>query len=243
MSGVSERLMGAIRIGAAVLAAAGVAGAGAAQAETAPKAYSAVLVNNFMGNSWRALMERSAQLLIEQPPLKGRISNLRIINTDNTAAAQNAVLSNVILDKPDIILLEAASTTASNQVIQQACDAGIVVVTYDQLADAPCAWKVAPDFHEVGKIEATWVAKQIGGKGKVFLDQGLAGASPAIDAMKGAHEVFAKFPDIQLITYYSGFSPGDERAQVASLLTAHPDVKAIETLQAGSYALDAMQAA
>ena len=116
-----------------------------AQAEE-PKAYTAVLVNNFMGNSWRALMERSAQLLIDQPPLKGRISDLRIINTDNTAAAQNAVISNLILEKPDILLLEAASTTASNQVIQQACDAGIVVITYDQLAEAPCAWKLAPDF-------------------------------------------------------------------------------------------------
>jgi ribose transport system substrate-binding protein len=87
------------------------------------------------------------------------------------------------------------------------------------------------------------MAKQIGGKGKVFLDLGLAGASPAIDAMKGAHSVFDKFPSIQLIPYYSGFSPGDERAQVASLLTAHPDVSGIETLQAGAYALDAMQAA
>lgn len=61
------------------------------------KAYSAVLVNNFMGNSWRALMERSAQLLIDKPPLRGRIKDLRIINTDNTAAAQNAVISNLIL--------------------------------------------------------------------------------------------------------------------------------------------------
>jgi ribose transport system substrate-binding protein len=240
---IRDGLLGGLRtLSVVALAAAAPFGITAAHA-AAPKAYKAVLVNNFMGNSWRALMERSAQLLIDRPPLKGRISSLRIINTDNTAAAQNQVLSNVILDKPDIILLEAASTTASNQVIQQACDAGIVVVTYDQVADAPCAWKVAPDFTEVGKVEATWIVKQIGSKGKVFLDLGLAGASPAINAIKGARSVYDKYPDIQLITYYSGFSPGNERAQVASLLTAHPDVDAIETLQAGSYALEAMQAA
>lgn len=207
------------------------------------KAYSAVLVNNFMGNSWRALMERSAQLLIDKPPLQGRIKDLRIINTDNTAAAQNAVISNLILDKPDILLLEAASTTASNQVIQQACDAGIVVITYDQLADAPCAWRLAPDFTEVGAVEARWIVKQIGGKGTVFLDQGLAGASPALDAMKGAHSVFDKYPDIHLVTYYSNFSPGGEQSQVASLIPAHPDVSAILTLHSGAYALDALKAA
>ena len=213
-----------------------------AQAEE-PKAYTAVLVNNFMGNSWRALMERSAQLLIDQPPLKGRISDLRIINTDNTAAAQNSVISNLILEKPDILLLEAASTTASNQVIQQACDAGIVVITYDQLAEAPCAWKLAPDFTEVGEIEAKWLAEQMGGKGKVFLDLGLAGASPAIDAAKGAHSVFDKYPDIKLVTYYSNFTPGEEQAQVASLVPAHPDVTGILTLHAAAYALDALKAA
>ena len=194
-----------------------------------------------MGNSWRALMERSAQLLIDQPPLKGRISDLRIINTDNTAAAQNAVISNLILEKPDILLLEAASTTASNQVIQQACDAGIVVITYDQLAEAPCAWKLAPDFTEVGEIEAKWLVEQMGGKGKVFLDLGLAGASPAIDAAKGAHSVFDKYPDIKLVTYYSNFTPGEEQAQVASLVPAHPDVTGILTLHAAAYALDALQ--
>jgi ribose transport system substrate-binding protein len=207
------------------------------------KAYTAVIVNNFMGNSWRALMERSAQLLIDQPPLKGRIKDLRIINTDNTAAAQNAVISNLILDKPDILLLEAASTTASNQAIQQACDAGIVVITYDQLADAPCAWKLAPDFTEVGAVEAKWLVKQIDGKGTVFLDMGLAGASPAIDAMKGAHSVFDKYSDIKLVPYYSNFSPGEEQSQVASLIPAHPDVKGILTLHAGAYALDALKAA
>jgi ribose transport system substrate-binding protein len=208
-----------------------------------PKAYTPVLVNNFMGNSWRALMERSAQMLIDQPPLQGRISDLRIINTDNTAAAQNAVISNLILDKPDLLLLEAASTTASNQVIQQACDAGIVVITYDQLAGAPCAWKLAPDFTEVGAVEAKWIAKQIDNKGTVFLDLGLAGASPAIDAVKGAHSVFDKYPDIKLVTYYSGFSPGEEQSQVASIISAHPDVRAILTLHSGAYALDALKAA
>jgi len=213
-----------------------------AQAEE-PKAYTAVLVNNFMGNSWRALMERSAQLLIDQPPLKGRIKELRIINTDNTAAAQNSVISNIILEKPDILLLEAASTTASNQVIQQACDAGIVVITYDQLAEAPCAWKLAPDFTEVGEIEAKWLVEQIGGKGTVFLDLGLAGASPAIDAAKGAHSVFDKYPEIKLVTYYSGFAPGEEQAQVASLAPAQPEVSGILTLHAGAYALDALKAA
>ncbi len=238
----TRRWVASALVGLATATFLAVSGGAPAQADE-QKAYTAVLVNNFMGNSWRALMERSAQLLITQPPLKGRIKDLRIINTDNTAAAQNTVISNIILDKPDILLLEAASTTASNQVIQQACDAGIVVVTYDQLAEAPCAWKLAPDFHEVGQVEAKWLVKQMGGKGKVFLDLGLPGASPAIDAARGANEVFGQHPDIKVVTYYSKFTPGEEQAQVASLLPAHPDVTGILTLQAAAYALDALKAA
>lgn len=199
-----------------------------------------VLINNFMGNTWRPLMERSLQLAVGEAPLNERVNPVRFINTENDATAQNAAIQTVILDEPDIILLLSASPTALNQSLQEACDAGIVVVTFDTIAEAPCAWKLALDFAEQGDVSARWMADAIGEEGTVFMDLGLEGVAPAIAWADAAMAALEEYPDVEVITYFGGFSPGEEQAQVATLAAANPDVDGILGFAYGNYAADAL---
>jgi ribose transport system substrate-binding protein len=185
-------------------------------------------------------MERSAELLAQMPPLKGRIASLRIVNTENSASAENAALNSAILTKPDLILFDAASAAASNQAIQAACAAGITVVSFDVLVTAPCAWKIGVPFYDEGHGFAEWMAKTIGGKGTIFMDLGTAGAKSSGDWNNGANAVFAKYPGIKVYTFYGNFSPGGEQSAVATLLTAHPNVDGILTQDYGAYSLYAL---
>lgn len=202
--------------------------AGAATEGSAEKAR-VVLMNNFMGNSWRPVMMRSAELLAEVPPLDAHVEDLKLVVTDNSAAAQNAALNSALLDKPDLILIDAANATASNQTIEKVCKAGVVVVSFDVNVTAPCAWKIGIDFHDMGTVAGKWMAETIGGEGTVFLDLGQAGAQSAADWADGAKEALADYPDINIKTYYGEFSEGAEQAAVANLVATNPDVKGLLT--------------
>lgn len=96
------------------------------------KPYVIYLSNNFVGNDWRQQMQRVAQVSVDKGPLKGRVE-LHIEVAEGTVQAQINSLNNIIRQKPDAILVDAASDTALNPTIKKACDAGIVVISFDQV--------------------------------------------------------------------------------------------------------------
>jgi ribose transport system substrate-binding protein len=227
-------------IGLAALAMASVAaGVGATQA--ADKPYKIYLSNNFVGNDWRQQMLRIAAVAVTKPPLLGKV-DLTIENVDNTTQAQITSLNNMIRSKPAALLIDVGSPTALNPLIQKACDAGIVVVTFDQVATADCAYKLESNWDVQPAVQAEWIAEMIHGKGKVFLDRGLAGAPISTQLETGFENVLKKYPGIEIEGYFNGnYALGPEQQGVAALLAAHPQVDAILTQGYGSGAMKALE--
>jgi len=225
----------------AALAAIGLSAAGWSPAWAAGKTYKIYLSNNFVGNDWRQQMERVAEVSVKKGPLAGRV-DLKIENAEGTVQAQINSLNNIIRAKPDAILIDAASAEALNPTIKKACDAGIVVVSFDQVVSEPCAYALESDWNRIPAVLAEWMAKQLGGKGKVFVDRGLAGAPISAQLEKGYLDVLRKYPDIEVIGNYNGeYALGPEQAGVASLLAAHPEVDGILTQGYGTGAIKALQ--
>jgi ribose transport system substrate-binding protein len=198
------------------------------------------LANPFVGNDWRVQMQNDAKILAQKPPLKGRV-DLHIDNgAGNTVPAQISSLNNIIATRPDAILLEAASSAGSNAVVKRACSQGILVVSFDSVATAPCAWKVSANWDFIAKTNAEWLAKSIHYKGNVFVDHGIAGVALADQLYNGAIKVFKKYSGVHVVgTFYSNFALGPEQSGVASLLTAHPNVDGVYT---EGYGVGAMRA-
>jgi len=209
-------------------------------APAAAKVYRIYLANPFVGNDWRVQMQNDAKILAQKSPLKGRV-DLHIDNgAGNTVPAQIASLNNIIATRPDAIVLEAASSAGSNAVIQRACKLGILVVSFDSVATAPCAWKVSANWDFIARTNAEWLAKSIHYKGNIFLDHGIAGVALADQLYNGALKVFKKYKNIHVAgTFYSNFALGPEQSGVASLLTAHPNVDGVYT---EGYGVGAMRA-
>src|SRR5260221_5634361 len=204
---------------------AGMASGAAADA----KKYTIYLSNNFVGNDWRQQMERVADVSVKKGPLQGRV-DLKIENVDNTVQAQINSLNNIIRAKPDAILIDAGSAAALNPTIKKACDAGIIVISFDQVVSEPCAYALESDWNRIPAVLAEWMAKQLGGKGNLFVDRGLAGAPISAQLESGYLDVLKKYPDIKVIGNYNGeYALGPEQAGVASLLAAHPEVDGILT--------------
>ena len=223
------------------LAAATAALAAAPPAMAEGKPYKIYLSNNFVGNDWRQQMERVAEVSVKKGPLAGRV-DLKIENVEGTVQAQINSLNNIIRSKPDAILIDAASAEALNPTIKKACDAGIVVVSFDQVVSEPCAYALESDWTRIPAVLAEWMAASLNGKGKVFVDRGLAGAPISAQLEKGYLDVLAKYPGIEVIGNYNGeYALGPEQAGVASLLAAHPEVDGILTQGYGSGAIKALQ--
>ncbi|MBV8566069.1 MAG: ABC transporter substrate-binding protein [Methylobacteriaceae bacterium] len=228
--------------GLAGLAVAGAVVAGlAGHAAADQKKYTIYLSNNFVGNDWRQQMERVAAVAANKGPLAGRV-DLKIENAENTVQAQINSLNNIIRAKPDAILVDAGSDTALNPTLKKACDAGIVVISLDQVVTEPCAYALESDWDRIPAVLAEWLAKTLNGKGKVFVDRGLAGAPISARLQDGYEAVLKKYPGIEIIGYYNGkYALGPEQEGVASLLAAHPEVDGVLTQGYGTGALKALQ--
>jgi len=231
----------ALSLTGAVCAAAVLVGGLAHQASAQDKKYTIYLSNNFVGNDWRQQMERVAEVSVNKGPLAGRV-DLKVENVDNTVQAQINSLNNILRAKPDAILIDGGSAEALNPTIKKACDAGIVVISFDQVVSEPCAYALESDWNRIPAVLAEWMAKQLGGKGKVFVDRGLAGAPISAQLENGYLDVLKNYPDIEVIGNYNGeYALGPEQAGVASLLAAHPQVDGILTQGYGTGAMKALQ--
>jgi ribose transport system substrate-binding protein len=237
-----RRLVGALAT-AALLAGVFALAASAAHTGAHAKKYTIYLSNNFLGNDWRQQMERVAKVSVSKGPLTGRV-DLKIENVENTVQAQINSLNNIIRRKPDALLVDAGSATALNPTLQRACAQGILVISFDQVVSSPCAYKVQSNWNAIPRVLAAWIAKQIGGKGSVFLDLGLAGAPISSQIAGGYKAVLKKYPGIKIAGTFNGnYALGPEQSGVANLLSAHPNVDAILTQGYGSGALKALQQA
>jgi ribose transport system substrate-binding protein len=130
------------------------------------------------------------------------------------ATLQTPVLSGVIASKPDAILIAPTDTKAMYAPIKQAADAGIKIVLVDttlEQADMAVS-QIASDNEGGGRDAAKALAEQIGGSGKVFVNNVKPGISTTDARAKGFEEE-AK--------------PDKAAAIVKAQLAKHPDLKGI----------------
>lgn len=193
------------------------------------------LSNSYIGNDWRKTMVDNFEEAAEAAKAAGYISDYRVENTaENTATAQIASIESLILAGVDAIVVNSASPTALDPVIQDACDAGIVVVVFDSLAEAECAYKVANDFEDWGRTQAELVLEGIGGAGNLIVVEGVTGSAPNETVMAVWEEELAKNPDVEVVAQVIGENDGaTTQAAIASVLPSMPDIDGV-LLQVGA---------
>lgn len=205
--------------------------------------WTVVLSNSYTGNAWRKTMVKNFQQAAQKDVQEGRLKSFQVLNTaQNTATQQITQIQTLILKKPDAIVINSASPTALNGVIQKACSAGIKVVVFDSLASAPCAYKVAHNFVDYGKAEAEFIAKQLNGKGNVIEVRGVSGSEPDVEIHNGIHQVLAKYPNIKVVaTVHGEASQTTAQQAVQGVIRSLPKVDAVFT-QGGGDSFGVIQA-
>ena len=244
----SIRVIGLIVLLSVVAAGCGSSGGSSSNSTTKTtagnnKSFKIYLSNSYLGEGYRVQMTKAAETAVTRDPLKG-VDLKVVLSAENTAASQAASIQNMILDKPDAIVIDPSNGPALVPVIKRACAAGIVVVVFDSAVDAGCNTSLQPDWTTLGEQQGEWMAKTLGGKGKVAVDLGLAGVPLSAQLTDGVKKAFAKYPGITIVsTFESQFAPGPEQKGVAAALAANPDLAGVIVDGAGAGAYNAFKSA
>ncbi len=230
-----------------LLGAAGlVAATGAAQAQSDTSGMRIALSNNYAGNSWRQAMLQTWQETAEEAVSEGVVAAADAYTTsENQATEQAAQIQNMILQGYDAIVVNAASPTALNGAIAEACNAGLTVVSFDGIVTEPCAWRIAVDFEQMGREQVAYLAEQLPEGGNLLEIRGLAGVFVDEAISAGVHDGVAQNDQFEIVGSVNGDWAQDvAQKAVSGVLPSLPEIAGVVTQGGDGYgAAQAFEAA
>ncbi len=188
------------------------------------------MINGYMGNGWRTQLSDAVVALANEYIDAGVMKELNVQNAGDDVNEQIQIFRNMIATKPDMIMIVPNSQTALNPVIEEAHDAGILVVCIDQPVTSEFAVNVALDQYDWGKQIADWFVKEIEGKGDIIVLAGVAGGPSNVSRLQGQYDVLKQYPDIKVLTEVNGdWDQGTAQTVMSNVLASYPNIDGVLT--------------
>lgn len=159
----------------------------------------------------------------------GKVGDVLYVPWDFATENQTKGVEDAIAAGVDAILLTSLSRAGLVSSVERAKEAGIPVVTCmaGVQTDAYTA-EVSRDIPLMGFSTADAIAKKLGGKGKVVMLHGIAGADAAEFWKSGAQAAFSQYPDIQIVSeQYANWSAADAIDVMRTVIAQQPEVDAV----------------
>jgi ribose transport system substrate-binding protein len=182
--------------------------------------------NNYAGNSGRQAMLVSYEAVAKKAVADKVVKAADVFTTaDKAVPTQAAQIQNLILQGYDAIVINASSPDALNGAIKKACDAGIVVVSFDGIVTEPCAYRVVVDYKDMGRQEVVEMAKFQPKGGNLLEIRGLAGTSIDDEIHAGILAGVAAHPQFKIVATVTGdWDQTTAQKAVATVLPSLPPI-------------------
>jgi len=181
------------------------------------------------GNSWRVQMEAEFMARADQLVSDGVIDEYFMMNSMGDVDQQIADMRELIAKGCDAIIITAASPDELSPVCEEAMEAGIVVISFDNyVTNDNVTAKVGIDEVEFGRVGAQWLIDELDGSGNIIVLNGIEGSG--VDAMRneGAKSVFAKYPDITILEQaWAGWDYAQAKSAVEEILAEHQQIDGV----------------
>ena len=202
-------------------------------------------------NGWSKESLAQVQQAVKQCP---KITETKIVNAGFDLQKMLSGYNSLVAQAVDaIVVIPDAGGPAEAPAIRNATRKGVKVVPW---ASTPAPAEEGTDFvayidwdtKAAGRTWATWLVKQMGGKGNVIFLGGPAGNAVDAGTIAGAKEVFAENPDVKLLTdkpAVANWDPAQTQKVTAGLITKNPQIDGIIVAdgQSGAGAIRAFKAA
>lgn len=201
---------------------------GGSSEPSASKTYKVGFSNVWVGNTYGVQSVNELEAFLKNCD---QVSEYYIYNADNDVNKQISDIEDLIAKGVDMLILQPISAESVAAVVEEAYDAGIVVVDCTSpLADATDKYSVsvvAKDY-DFGYIGAKWLCEQLNGEGNIICLDGMAGLSSAVLRMEGAQAAFSEYPGIQVLaSEYANWDYATAKPVVENLMAAYDDIDGI----------------
>jgi ribose transport system substrate-binding protein len=181
--------------------------------------------NPFISSEYRTQM--IAELIeVNQEYMAADITTELVIESaDTDVAGQIQQLQNLIAQDVDAILVNPGDVSGLNATLQEALDAGIIVISVDQELDVPGVYNVGIDQKAWAMESAEWLAEKLGGEGDIVLIEGFPGHPANVARMEGVSEVLANYPGINVLATDTGrWDEATGQQVMSNFLAAYPNL-------------------
>ncbi|MCP4398031.1 MAG: substrate-binding domain-containing protein [bacterium] len=177
-------------------------------------------------DSWRQFLLANFEAELANHP---EVAEYYYTDADEKPEKQLADIEDLLTKGVDLLVVYPTSADAIIPAIEDAHDSGVPVIVFGGTIDTDYYTSlVGQDFVEFGKAGAKWLAEELGGKGKILLFSGIAGNSTAEDRLAGAKEVFAQYPDIEILDHqYTDWSIPKAKSIMETMIQAFPEIDGI----------------
>ena len=186
--------------------------------------------NGPITHAWRTQMMADIQQDFNLYKGMGWCDELIIQNAGFDVDLQINQIRNLINSGVDLLLINPNSVTALNPVIEEAVDAGVMVMVVDQTVASEVPYQVLGNSYQWMAGQAKWVFEKMGGKGKLVYLSGIDGQPANTDRDNGLMDTLADYPNIELLTKANGnWDPSISQQVMSDVLAAFPEIDAVVT--------------
>jgi ribose transport system substrate-binding protein len=154
---------------------------------------------------------------------------VRVVTANEDVSKQVDGVLDLVAQKVDGILISPIDAVATGAAYEAAHQAGIPIISIARGSKSEFQTLfVAMDSVQIGRDIAAWAAEATGGKGKVAMIAGPAGANVFRDLADGFKQGIAKQEGMEIVFEHAVPLTREEGLkQAEDVLVAHPDVKII----------------
>ena len=184
--------------------------------------YRIALVNGFIANDWRVQMIKVAKAYATQASVAADIKEFKVVSVGEDIAAQIAAANNFIDQGFDAIIVNANNSAAFGQVVRKANDAGVVVLSFDNVIDDPGNIQINVDQVGLGHTAGTFLLKNTtADPAKLLFVRGPAGQPVDVARAKGFAEAITESGrKVEVTEVVGNWAPGDGQKVTADAIAA-----------------------
>jgi ribose transport system substrate-binding protein len=189
------------------------------------KKFTVGISNPFISSEYRTQMIDELIAVNKEYEDAGIANELVIESADTDVAGQIQQLQNLMAKNVDAILVNPGDVNGLNATLLEALNKGIIVISVDQELNVPGVYNVGIDQKAWAMTSAQWLADKLGGKGDIVEIEGFPGHPANVARMDGVAEVFAKYPDINVLASDTGkWDEATGQQVMSNFLAAYPNL-------------------
>jgi ribose transport system substrate-binding protein len=186
--------------------------------------------NGYFGNTARIEFQAVLKAYAATPSVSPHIKKLIINNAGTSVATQIAAVDTMIAEHVNLLILDSNSLTGLNSTIARAHNAGILVVTANDLVTSPLVYSIETENAVFGQIMAKAFVARLHGHGNIVVLRGIAGNAVDAAEAQGFDSVFKANPGIHVLaTVYPEWDDAMAQTDMAALLSRYNDINGVFT--------------